>query len=67
MACAPHNRWTSCIRRTMFVVGVAISCTPRVLHGQVTPRPLRSAPKRIACARRWRQGSRASSQLAPEH
>ena len=35
MACAPHHRWTSRIRRTMFVVGVATSCTPGVLHGQV--------------------------------
>jgi outer membrane protein len=34
-SCASHHRWTSRIRRTMFVVGVATSCTPGVLHGQV--------------------------------
>ena len=35
MACAPHYRWTSRIRRRIFVIGVATSCTPGVLHGQV--------------------------------
>jgi outer membrane protein TolC len=32
---APHNGWTSRVRRMMFVVGVASSCAPGVLHGQV--------------------------------
>jgi outer membrane protein len=30
-----RKRWTARIRRTMFVVGVASSCAPGVLHGQV--------------------------------